>query len=81
MSLEQAKALIDKMKSDALFRERVLAIEGVEPRLEFLKKEGFDCKLEDIQLCLHNFVDSGGKQVVLLTEKGGCNGIYYGFCF
>jgi predicted ribosomally synthesized peptide with nif11-like leader len=81
MSLEQAKALIDKMKSDALFRERVLAIEGVEPRMELINKEGFDCKLDDIELCLHSFVGNEGKQVVLLTEKGGCNGIYYGFCF
>jgi predicted ribosomally synthesized peptide with nif11-like leader len=81
MSLEQVNALIEKMKSDVVFRNRVLAIEGVEERMGFIKKEGFDCKVNDIQLYLANFENKDGSQMVVLTEKKGCNGIYYGFCF
>ncbi len=43
MSLDQAKALIEKMKSDVAFSERVLAIEDVAERLNLIKSEGFDC--------------------------------------
>ena len=50
-------------------------------RLEAINKEGFECKLDDIQLYLEHYVGKDGKQVVLLKTKGGCNGIWYGFCF
>lgn len=81
MSVEQAKALIEKMKSDVSFRERVLAIQDVGARIELINREGFDCKVDDIQLYLENYVGKDGNQVVILTNKKGCNGIYYGFCF
>jgi predicted ribosomally synthesized peptide with nif11-like leader len=81
MSAEKVKAFIEKMKSDVAFRKRVLAVEGVEARMELVSREGFECKVDDLQLYLKSCVDQDGKQVVMLTEKGGCNGIYYGFCF
>lgn len=49
MSLEQAQAFIEKMKSDEVFRERILAAEDVGERLAKCKTEGFDCTLEDIE--------------------------------
>jgi len=81
MSVEHVKAFIEKMKSDEAFRKRVLAIEEPEARLEFIRKEGFDCKVNDIQLYLENFESKDGSQIVILTEKGGCRGMWYAFCF
>lgn len=49
MSLEEAKAFIEKMKSDEAFSECVLAAGDVEKRLSKCKEEGFDCTVEDIK--------------------------------
>ena len=49
MSQEQAKAAIDKVKSDSVFRKKVMEIQDVEKRIHLLNKEGFDCTLEEIR--------------------------------
>ena len=41
MSLDQAKAFIEKMKSDEAFRNRILAIEGIDARLAAASVAGF----------------------------------------
>ena len=48
MSEEQAKACVEKMKSDEAFRARVLAEENVEARMALILAEGFDCSAEEI---------------------------------
>ncbi len=49
MSLEQAKALIERMKTDKAFADEVNAIETSEARLGHIKESGFDCSAEDIR--------------------------------
>ena len=49
MSKEAAQAFIEKMKSDEVFRGRVLAEEGVEARMVLIGAEGFDCSLAEIR--------------------------------
>jgi predicted ribosomally synthesized peptide with nif11-like leader len=41
MSLDQAKAFIEKMKSDEAFRYRIMAIEDVDARLVAASEAGF----------------------------------------
>ncbi len=77
----KVKALIEKMRKDGTFRARILAIEDIDERMKFVAKEGFDCKIDDVQHYLRHYVGKDGTQAVVLTEKKGCNGIYYGFCF
>ena len=48
MSAEQAKAAIEKMKTDEDFRERIMALTEVAARLEIVRAEGFDCSAEEI---------------------------------
>jgi len=48
MSVDQAKAFVEKMKSDEAFRARVMAEEDVEGRMELIVAEGFDCSAEEI---------------------------------
>ena len=48
MSVDHAKAFVEKMKSDEAFRERVMAVEDVEARMALIRDEGFDCSAEEI---------------------------------
>ena len=49
MSTEQVKTFIKKMKSDDVFSGKVLAIEGVKERMEYIVNAGFDCTEEDFK--------------------------------
>ncbi len=42
MSMEQAKAFLERMKNDDRFMEGVIGIEDVETRMEYIRREGFD---------------------------------------
>ncbi len=42
MSLDSAKAFIEKMMSDEVFRNRVMAIEDIDARLAVASSEGFE---------------------------------------
>jgi len=41
MSVDQARAFIEKMKSDEEFRDRIMAIEAVDARLAAARDAGF----------------------------------------
>ena len=48
MSAEQAKAFIERMKTDEAFREKVLAIEEASGRIACIQSEGYDCSPEEV---------------------------------
>jgi predicted ribosomally synthesized peptide with nif11-like leader len=48
MSVEQAKAFIEKMKTDEAFREQIMAIETPEGRLKAIGAAGFDCTGDEV---------------------------------
>ncbi len=49
MSVEQAKAFIERMKTDEAFREKIMAIETPEERLKAIAAAGFECTGEAIK--------------------------------
>ncbi len=49
MSLDQARAFIDKVKSDQTFHDEIMSMEGLDQRLEHIHKVGFDCTAEEIK--------------------------------
>jgi len=49
MSLEQATALIDRMKSDEAFHSLIMESASADERMAKWKAEGFDCTVEDIK--------------------------------
>lgn len=49
MSLDQARAFIDKVKSDKAFHDQIMSMEGPDQRLEHVHKVGFDCTAEEIK--------------------------------
>jgi predicted ribosomally synthesized peptide with nif11-like leader len=63
MSLEQAKAYIEKIKSDTAFRERVMAIGDIEARMALVKEAGFNCTADEIRE-LQSQLQSEGKKGV-----------------
>jgi predicted ribosomally synthesized peptide with nif11-like leader len=48
MSIDQAKAAINRMKTDSAFKNRIMEISDVSKRIQFLNESGFHCTLEDI---------------------------------
>jgi predicted ribosomally synthesized peptide with nif11-like leader len=49
MSQEQARACIEKMKTDEAFRAKVLAVEDVTARVALINAEGFECSEAEIE--------------------------------
>ena len=57
MSLDQARAFIEKMKSDEEFRGRIMAIEAVDARLAAASDAGFEfteAEVKEVQSELSN---------------------------
>jgi predicted ribosomally synthesized peptide with nif11-like leader len=53
MSLDRARAFFEKMKSDEAFRDRIIAIEGVDARLVAASSAGFqftESELKEVQI-------------------------------
>lgn len=48
MSLEEAKAFIERMTEDEAFRERIIAIDDFDGRMAVITAEGFDCTADEI---------------------------------
>ncbi len=48
MSVEQATACVERVKTDEAFRTRVMAAEDVAARMELINAEGFDCSADEI---------------------------------
>ena len=48
MSVEQAKAFIERLKTDEAFREKVMAIEDAAGRIACIRVEGFECTEAEI---------------------------------
>jgi predicted ribosomally synthesized peptide with nif11-like leader len=49
VSADQAEAFVAKMKSDAAFRARVMAVEDVTERMGLINAEGFACSAGEIE--------------------------------
>ena len=50
MSLEQAKAMIDKLKTDRDFFNCITGIDNVPERLQAVIDAGYSCTIEEIRL-------------------------------
>lgn len=49
MSLEQARACIEKMRTDGAFCARILAVEDLAARLQLINTQGFDCTAKEFE--------------------------------
>ena len=54
MSMESAKAFVERMKNDEEFRDKVNECKDAEARKALVLKEGYDFTVEDIQSCVTN---------------------------
>ncbi|TCD47030.1 Nif11-like leader peptide family natural product precursor [Chlorobium sp. N1] len=76
MSREQAKAFIERMKSDEAFQKKVMAIEDAEERIACIHSEGFLCTLEEINEAANNHIElaAGIRVTHLCPSDFFCNG-------
>ncbi len=79
MSLDQARAFIEKMKSDEAFRERILAIENVDARLDAASGAGFQFTEAEVKVVQSELSDDeldaaagGGYKDICLPTKHYC---------
>jgi predicted ribosomally synthesized peptide with nif11-like leader len=47
MSLDQAKAAINHLRTDNVFKEKIMAIHDVSKRIQLINESGFHCTIED----------------------------------
>lgn len=84
MSIDQAKAFIERMKSDKAFADQVNAIEGIDKRMSFIKKAGFDFTVEEMKALKAELSDDDLKAAALCSSShaclnyASCNGHYAG---
>lgn len=49
MSQQQAKAVVDKLKTDVAFRAKVMAEADVAERLKIINAAGFNCTVQELK--------------------------------
>ena len=57
MSIESAKAFIEKMKTDEDFNQKVKGCKDAEERMAFVKEAGFDFTSEELKEVSENLSD------------------------
>lgn len=67
MSREATQAFVEKMKTDAAFRVRVMAVEDVDARTELINAAGFDCGVAKVEALSGELADRE-----LSGVAGGC---------
>ncbi len=86
MSIESAKAFLERMKNDEDFRKEVGEKSSPEDRMNFIKENGFDFSKEDIEQVkselseeeLEGAAGSGsGYATILCGQEKDTSGLYY----
>ncbi|TLU82944.1 MAG: Nif11-like leader peptide family natural product precursor [Chlorobium sp.] len=76
MSIEQAKACIEKMKFDKVFREYILSIEDTEARMRAIHDAGFSITMEEIREAsreMDHYGDISGSGMDLDNNPSGAS--------
>ena len=77
MSVDQARAFIEKMKSDEEFRDRIMAIEAVDARLAAASDAGFEfteAEINEVKSELNDDeLDRAAGGCPIVTADGGVN--------
>lgn len=76
MSIESAKAFLERMKNDEDFRKSVGEIATAEERMEYVKKAGFDFTMDEIAT-LKDELSEEELDVVSGGYVGGCGWFPY----
>lgn len=53
MTIAQSKALFERLQADEIFRNRLLAADGMEKCMELIESCGFDCSTDEVQMALN----------------------------
>lgn len=81
MSIDSAKAYIERIKTDEKFRKKVLACTDAKKRMKLVKSEGFDFTAEEIKNEIASTPDDKLSQCVAgkYEKKHECGWSRYGY--
>ncbi len=69
MSQTAAKAFVERMKTDEVFKTKIMAVSDPDARIKLIQAEGFDCTAEDIGMLAEEVSDES----LLAGLTGGGN--------
>ncbi len=64
MSQQAAQACVERMKTDDAFREKVMAAESIDERMEIINAAGFTCTADEIKAHADELADAAMAAVV-----------------
>lgn len=56
MTIGQSKLLFEKLHEDEVFRDRILAAEGMLDCMEIIQEQGFDCSMYELRMTMDKFI-------------------------
>jgi len=79
MSVEQAKAFIERMKVDKVFSDRINVLEDAGAKIEAANNEGFDFIHEDMEVIAEEFANAAwvSEQSRAENMSGKSSGLTY----
>ena len=76
MSRESAAALVERMKTDPVMRDRVLAAQSGAERSELLGAEGYDCSRDDLAGLAQALTAPSAQGMANYIKKPTCDHCY-----
>jgi len=64
MSLESAKAFLERMKIDQEFAQKIMVATTTDSRMTLARAEGFNCTLQEVEQATSKLTDDELDQVV-----------------
>jgi predicted ribosomally synthesized peptide with nif11-like leader len=81
MSQEAARKLIERMKTDKEFRDKINSLEDVQERMKLVQESGFDCTLQEIRDIKAEISDSELSAVAGGAKDPDCGDWKYEACW
>lgn len=73
MSVEQARAFIEKVKNDEQLQNRLVEAQDTESKLEITKKEGYEFSVDDYKEAAEELSDADLEQLAGGKRYGECH--------
>jgi hypothetical protein len=55
MTIVQSKALLERLQTDEIFRNEVLAADGIEKCMALIESSGYDCTTDEVQMVVNKY--------------------------
>ena len=73
MSVESAKAFIERMKTDEAFNKKINMESAADARMALAQSEGYHFTVEDISVCRGELTDDELNSIAAGYHQAGCH--------